>query len=110
MSPLVVLAIAVAAIAARFIYVGTKDRRLLKVFSGAVKARGDEALHFALERATRFPKSPLEDSEWNVLQDAVTPLYVQRTMAQYGDPMATYDALCRLRARMHKVRLSGARR
>ncbi|WNH52418.1 hypothetical protein [Stenotrophomonas oahuensis] len=105
MSSFVVVPLAIAAVFARFIYVAKKDQRLLKVFAGAVKGCGDDALHFALERATRFPKSPLETSEWKVLQEAVTPLYVERTMAQYGDPLATYDALCRLRARMHKVQL-----
>lgn len=107
MTPLLAPLAVVVAWLAWTAYRSGRDRRLLKVFSGAVKARGDEALHFALERARSFPESPLEDSEWEVLQEAVTPLYVERTMAHYGNPLATYDALCRLRARLLKVRLKG---
>ncbi len=107
MTPLLAPLAVVVAWLALTAYRAGRDRRLLKVFAGAVKARGDETLHFALERALRFPESPLEDAEWTVLQDAVTPLYVERTVAQYGNPLATYDALCRLRARLLKVRLRG---
>lgn len=123
MTPLLALPLIALAWLAWNAYVAERDRKALKVFTGALFARsvtlmdqGSEAegkkmreLYYAVSRAEASvaarPKFPLEDAEWALLNEVTSPLFLERLLAVYGTHYATYDALCRLTSRVRKVRL-----